>query len=166
MLAFRCFFPQTKQKTDLAEISHNFQRSLQSTIFEISGRLGLSYGSIQRILRENLNIRWMATKFVPRLLTYEEKQWRVWVSGTDGWSQERPTFSLEGCNRRRHLGLVLRHINQTSVLPIIKARPFHVRRERCISGRTSRVCSWSFSNSEGTLHQEFVPPGQMVNQMS
>ena len=106
----------------------------------------------------------MATKFVPRLLTNEEKKWRVWVSGTDGWSQERPTLSLEGCNRRRHLGLVLRHINQTSVLSIIKARPLHVRRERGISPRASRVCSWSFSNSEDTHHQEFVPPSQMVNQ--
>jgi hypothetical protein len=92
-------------------ISHNLQRSPQSTIFEITCRLGLSYGSVQRILRENLNIRWIATKFVPPLLTDEEKQWRVWVSGIEGWSKERPTLSLQCCNRRRHLDLVLRHIN-------------------------------------------------------
>jgi hypothetical protein len=111
-----------------------------------------------------LNIRWMATKFVPRLLTDEEKQWRVWAPGNDGWSQERPTLSLEGCNRRRHLGLVLRHVNLTPVLSITKARHLHVRRERAISGRTWRVSSWSFSNSEDTLRKEFVPPDQMVNQ--
>jgi predicted transcriptional regulator len=51
----------------------------RNTITEIAGRLGLSYGTCQRILTEDLNMRRISAKFVPRLLTEEQKQRRVFV---------------------------------------------------------------------------------------
>ncbi|PNF20610.1 hypothetical protein B7P43_G04271 [Cryptotermes secundus] len=41
--------------------------------------LGLSYGTCQRILSEELNMRRIAAKFVPRLLQNEQKQHRLEV---------------------------------------------------------------------------------------
>ena len=48
------------------EIVNEKQRS---AIYETTGRLGYTYGTCQRILREEVNMRWIIAKFIPRLLT-------------------------------------------------------------------------------------------------
>jgi hypothetical protein len=47
---------------------------------ELADTLGISYGVFQEILTENSNMRRIAAKFVPRLLTNDQKQRRVNVS--------------------------------------------------------------------------------------
>ncbi|PNF32071.1 hypothetical protein B7P43_G05722 [Cryptotermes secundus] len=49
------------------------------TIQDFCNTLGLSYGTCQRILSEELNMRRIAAKFVPRLLQNEQKQHRLEV---------------------------------------------------------------------------------------
>ena len=49
------------------------------TIREMAEELNISFGSCQQILTENLQMRRVAAKFVPRLLTEEQKQHRVQV---------------------------------------------------------------------------------------
>jgi hypothetical protein len=53
------------------------QRTL--TISEISGRLGLSYGTRQQILMEDLNMQLISAMSVPMLLINKQKQWFVFV---------------------------------------------------------------------------------------
>lgn len=43
------------------------------TIDYVCNIVGLSYGSCQHILSDELNIRWTAAEFVPRLLTGNQK---------------------------------------------------------------------------------------------
>jgi len=50
------------------------------TIREISEDLNISYGSVQNILTTDLNITRMSAKFVPRVLTVEQKQQRLSIS--------------------------------------------------------------------------------------
>jgi transposase len=47
------------------------------TIHEVTNTVGISYGICQEILTENLNMRHIAAKFVPWLLTNDQKQWQV-----------------------------------------------------------------------------------------
>jgi hypothetical protein len=47
------------------------------TIHELADTVGISYGVCQEILTENLNTSHIAAKFVPRLLTNDQKQWHV-----------------------------------------------------------------------------------------
>jgi len=49
------------------------------TIHDVCNRVGLSYGSCQRILADELNLRRIATKFVPRLLDNDQRDHRVQV---------------------------------------------------------------------------------------
>lgn len=49
------------------------------TIREMAEELNISFGSCQRILTEKLQMRRVAAKFVPRLLTEEQKEHRVQV---------------------------------------------------------------------------------------
>jgi hypothetical protein len=47
------------------------------TIHELADTVGISYGACQQILAENLNMLRTAVMFVPRLLTNDQKQWRI-----------------------------------------------------------------------------------------
>jgi len=52
----------------------------QLTIREISEDLNISYGSVQNILTTDLNRGRVSAKFVPRVLTVEQKQQRLSIS--------------------------------------------------------------------------------------
>jgi hypothetical protein len=49
------------------------------TIHDVCDIVGLSYGTVQRILADNLNMRRISAKFVPRLLSDDQKAHRVSV---------------------------------------------------------------------------------------
>ena len=46
------------------------------TIQEIAGEVGISTGSVYTILTEGLNLRRVSTKFVPKMLTEQQKELR------------------------------------------------------------------------------------------
>jgi len=50
------------------------------TIHEHSVEAGVPYGTCQAILTQDLNMRRVAEKFVPRILTAEQKEWRLYVA--------------------------------------------------------------------------------------
>ena len=47
------------------------------TIKKISGETGLGSGTVQKVLTDDLNMRRVAAKFVPRLLTDDQKELRM-----------------------------------------------------------------------------------------
>jgi len=47
------------------------------TIHDLCAEVGIGYGSCQRILTEQLNMHRIAAKFVPRVLTQDQKDTRV-----------------------------------------------------------------------------------------
>ena len=49
-------------------------------IRELSVKVGVSYGASQAILTQDLNMRLVAAKFIPRILTAEQKEWRLSVA--------------------------------------------------------------------------------------
>jgi hypothetical protein len=70
--------PSTSKTTDdVGKIWELIHKDYRRTIHELSGTDGISYGVCQ-ILTENFNMHCNATKFVPRLLTNDQKQW--WVT--------------------------------------------------------------------------------------
>jgi hypothetical protein len=50
------------------------------TIRELSDELGLSFGSVQSILTEDFGMKHVSAKFVPKLLTVEQKETRLAVA--------------------------------------------------------------------------------------
>jgi len=53
-----------------------FNQDRRRTIHDLCAEIGIRYGSCQRILTEQLNMHWIAAKFVPRVLTHEQKDSR------------------------------------------------------------------------------------------
>ena len=50
------------------------------TVQEIAGEVGISTGSVHSILTEDLNLRRVSAKFVPKLLTEQQKELRKEIS--------------------------------------------------------------------------------------
>jgi hypothetical protein len=64
---------------NVAKIRDLILQDRRLTIQDLCNTLGLSYGTCQRILSEELNMRSIAAKFVPRLLQNKQKQHRLEV---------------------------------------------------------------------------------------
>jgi hypothetical protein len=62
-----------------AEVREVIRENRRRTIQDVCNILVLSYGTCQRILSDELNMRRIAAKFVPRLLTDDQKQHRLVV---------------------------------------------------------------------------------------
>jgi hypothetical protein len=83
------------------------------TIHELTDTVGINFGVCQEILRENLNMRRIAVKFVPRLLTDDQKQRRVNVCLELREKLMRTQLLSLGSLRVRNVGFVFQIENET-----------------------------------------------------
>ena len=61
----------------VAQIQELVRQDRRLTIHDIAEELGIGYGTCQRVLMEELGMHHVAAKFVPRILTCDQKQHRV-----------------------------------------------------------------------------------------
>jgi hypothetical protein len=64
---------------NIAKVRDAILANLRRTIHDVYEIVGLSYGTVQSILVDNLNMRHISAKFVPRLLSDDQKAYRVSV---------------------------------------------------------------------------------------
>ena len=64
---------------NIAKVQKDILADLRQTIHYVCEIVGLSYGTVQRILADNLNMRLISARFVPRLLSDDEKALHVSV---------------------------------------------------------------------------------------
>jgi hypothetical protein len=64
---------------NIAKVREAILADHRRTIHDVCEIVGLSYGTVQRILSDDLNMRRIAAKFVPRLLSNDQKEHRVVV---------------------------------------------------------------------------------------
>jgi len=62
---------------NVARIQELVRQDRRRTIHDIAEEAGIGYGTCQRILTEELGMHRVAAKFVPRILTADQKQRRV-----------------------------------------------------------------------------------------
>jgi len=64
----------SKTQENVERVSEMIRSNRRLTVREISEDLNISYGSVQNILTTGLNMRRVSAKFVPPVLTVEQKQ--------------------------------------------------------------------------------------------
>ena len=67
-----CTTPET-----VARIQELVCQDRRWTIHDIAEEVGIGYGTCQQVLTEELGMHCVAAKFVPRILTADEKQQRI-----------------------------------------------------------------------------------------
>ncbi|KAJ4428812.1 hypothetical protein ANN_25805 [Periplaneta americana] len=149
---------------NIAKIKSANDEDRRKTIDEVSEQMNLSWSTVQRILTEDLHMRRVSAKFVPRLLTDDQRENRVRVcrdlksevqndpnflkrivTGDESWCYGYDPESKQASSQWK-----------TSNSP----RPKKARQVRS-NVKTMLIY---FFDVNGIVHKEFVPPGQTVNQ--
>ena len=58
----------------IERVRHIIREDRRRTIDEVSMLVGISHGTCHKILTEDLKMRYVASKFMPRLLSVDQKQ--------------------------------------------------------------------------------------------
>ena len=69
----------SRNDENIAKVREKLNKDHHYTIDELSEVTGVSWSSVQRILTQDLGMRCVAAKFVPRLLTEDQRKSRLAV---------------------------------------------------------------------------------------
>ena len=119
---------------------------------ELEREVGISHGSIHAILSDDLMVRRVSAKFVPRQLTTDQMERRMMVAGDlfeKSTGDESWVFAYDLETKVQSAEW------QTSSSP----RP----KKSCLVKSKEKVMLIAFFDIDGVVHDEFVPPGQTVN---
>ena len=78
---------------NIAKVCEAILADRRQTIHDVCEIVGLSYGTVKRILADNLNMRHISARFVPRLLSNDQKALRVSVCRELKQQARTPTSS-------------------------------------------------------------------------
>jgi len=129
------------------------------TIKDIATIINVSYGTVQTILTCDLNMHRIAAKFVPRLLTPEQKEHRVAIcQELRQHAVDDPSFMSRVITGDE--SWVYGYDTETKQSSQWKSpRPNKVRQSRS----TTKSMLIVFFDLQGIVHHEIAPKGQTVN---
>lgn len=153
----------SKTPEKVERIRELIREDRRQTIHEISALVGIGYGVCQEILTENLKMRRIAAKFVPRLLTTDQKQRRLDVcSELRELERTDPSFlsRIITGDESWCYGYDPETKQQSSQWTSPQSpRPKKARQVRSAT-KTMLIL---FFDIHGIVHHEFVPPNRTVN---
>jgi hypothetical protein len=137
----------------------------RQTILDVCEIVGLSYGTFKRILADNLNMRRIYTRFVPRLLSDDQKALRVPVCRElKQQARDDPNFisNIISGDETWVYGYDPETKQKSSQWKTPNSqRPIKARQVRS----NIKFILIVYFDIHGIVHNEFIPPGQTVNGM-
>jgi hypothetical protein len=147
---------------NVANVREAILADRRQTIHDICEIVGLSYGTVQRILLGSLNMRRTSTRFVPRLLTDDQKVLRVSVCNSNNKPETTPASSPISLPVMKH-GCMVMTLTLSSSRRSGSRQIHRSRKKRVKFAAMSSPCWSFFFDIQGIDHKEFVPSGQTVN---
>ena len=150
-------------KANVAAVETLINQDARLTVKEIAHSLGISSGSVHKILTKELKLRKVCARWVPHLLTKEQKASRVKMAKT-------LLKKYKNCDKRRIIELITgdetwmyyfepqRRVNNKQWLRKDQDRPVIAKRTKS----AGKVLYAIFFNSEGPVVQIPVPKGRTV----
>ncbi|GBL91735.1 hypothetical protein AVEN_71374-1 [Araneus ventricosus] len=132
------------------------------TIEELTQEVGISHGSIHAILSDDLKMKRVSAKFVPRLLNPNQMETRqLTAAECFEKSTEDPTFLETSLQVTRPVHL--RPGDKDAVIRMAHNVLSSTKEITSCQIQKKKVMLVAFFGNEGVVHHEFVPDGQSVN---
>jgi len=148
---------------NIAKVCEGILADCRQTIHDVCEIVGLSYGTVQRILVDSLNTRRISARFVPRLLSDDQKALSISVCRElRQQARDDPNFisNVITSDETWVYGYDPEAKQQSSQWKSSNSlRPKKARQVRSNVKSMLNV----FFGIQGIVHQEFIPPGQTVN---
>jgi len=145
------------------EVRAAVNQDRRRTMHDFCAEVGIGYGSCQRILTEQLNMHRTAAKFMPRVLTQDQKDSRVAIcQELKETVINDPTLLLNVITGEE--SIVYAYDPETKLQFSQRKSPASPRPKKARMQKsklkTMLIC---FFDQEGIVDREFVPPGMTVN---
>jgi len=148
---------------NIAKVCEAILADRRQTIHDVCEIVGLSYGTVQRILADSLNMRCISARFVPRLLSDDQKALGVSVCRElKQQARDDPNFisNIITCHETWVYGYDPETKQQLSQWKSPNSLQPKIARQVCSNVKSMLIV---LLNIQGIVHKEFVPPGQTVN---
>lgn len=156
--------PSTSRNEGMVErVKQLIRADRRMTIDELAQEMGISHGSIHAILSDDLKMKRVSAKFVPRLLNPDQMETRkLMAAECFEKSTEDPMFLqtiVTGDETWVYAYDPETKMQSSEWHTSSSPRP---KKSRHVKSKT-KVMLIAFFDNEGVVHHEFVPAGQTVN---
>jgi histone-lysine N-methyltransferase SETMAR len=131
------------------------------TVFQIAAEVGLSLGSVHAIRKEDLGMRRVCAKCVPRLLSDDQRECKKTIAG-DLFEQSTQDPSFLGKVVTRDESWVFAYDPETKIQPSEWHTSSSQRPKKSRATKYIKVMLVAFFDDERIVHREFVPTGTTV----
>ena len=147
----------------MAQVQAAVNQDRRRTIHDLCAEARIGYGSCQRILTEQLNMHHIAAKFVPRVLTHDQKDSRVAIcQELKETVINDPTLLLNVITGDE--SIVYAYDPETKLQSSQWKSPGSPRPKKARMQKSKlKMMLICFFDQDGIVHREFVPPGMTVN---
>ena len=145
------------------QVRENVLEDRRLPVQEIVAEVGISTGSVHSILTEDLNLRRVSVKFVPKLLTEQQKELRKEISKDMlDLANHDPEFIktiITGDETWVYVYDPETKFQSSQWKHPVSPRPKKARQVRS----NVKVMLTCFFDSRGIVHHEYAPEGQTIN---
>jgi len=152
----KCVTPET-----VAQIQELVHQDRRRTICDIADEVGIGYGTCQRVLMEELGMHHVAAKFVPRILTCDQKQHRVVCTELSQLASDDETLCRVITGDKSWVYGYDPETKQQSSQWKSPMSPKPKKARQVKSNVKSMIIT--FFDVKGIVHKKFVPTDQTVN---